>query len=64
MKKAKKERQTDYSKYGTDALKAWDAYKIHGDAHDLHPVIADRLLVMRPELVKTLYTFVLVFSQK
>ena len=64
MKKAGKETKTNYAKYGTDALKAWDSYRARGDTRELLPVIGDRLRIMRPELVETIYTFTLVFSQK
>lgn len=64
MEKASKSKQIDYKKYGTDALLAWDSYRARGDTRDLLPVIGDRLRVMRPELVKMLYTFALVFAEK
>ena len=64
MKKASKKTQTDYKKYGTDAFLAWDSYRARGDTRELLPVIGDRLRIMRPELVETIYTFTLVFSQK
>lgn len=64
MEKATKDTQTDYKKYGMDALKAWDSYRARGDTRDLLPVIGDRLRVMRPELVETIYTFTLVFAEK
>lgn len=64
MKKASKKTQTDYKKYGTDALRAWESYRARGDTGDLLPVIGDRLRIMRPELVGMLYTFALVFAEK
>lgn len=53
-----------WARYGSDAADAWDRYKISMSTGELLPVIGDRLRGMRPDLVKTLYTFVLVFSQK
>ena len=53
-----------WSRYGSDASEAWKSYKEAMDTGELLPVIGDRLSRMRPELVKTLYTFVLVFAQK
>lgn len=64
MKKASKETQNNYKKYGNDAEKAWQEYSIRKDTRDLLPVIGDRLRVMRPELVRMLYTFALVFAEK
>ena len=51
-------------KYGNDAAEAWARYTSGGDPGDLLPVIGDRLRRMGPELVETIYTFVLVFAQK
>ena len=53
-----------WARYGPDASEAWNSYKEAMDTGELLPVIGDRLSRMRPELVKTLYTFVLVFAQK
>ena len=53
-----------WARYGSDAADAWIRYKHTGSTGELIPVIGDRLRNMRPELVKTLYTFALVFSQK
>lgn len=74
MKKAKKDNGSTckcggdmgeiWGKYGSDAAGAWIRYKHTGSTGELLPVIGDRLRNMRPELVKTLYTFALVFSQK
>ena len=53
-----------WGKYGTDAAEAWARYTSGGDPGDLLPVIGDRIRRMGPELVETIYTFVLVFAQK
>ena len=53
-----------WARYGPDASEAWNSYKEAMDTGELLPVIGDRLSRMRPELVKTLYTFVLVFAEK
>ena len=51
-------------RYGSDAADAWDKYRKTMSTGELLPVIGDRLIRMRPELVKTLYTFALVFAEK
>lgn len=53
-----------WGKYGSDAAEAWRRYTCDGDPSELLPVIGDRLRKTGPELVKTLYTFALVFAQK
>ena len=53
-----------WGKYGSDAADAWNRYASDGDPSNLLPVIGDRLRKMGPDLVKTLYTFALVFAQK
>ena len=63
MKKIQNEK-TDFAKYGQDAMEAWIHYEKTGKTDQLANVIRDRLEKMQPELISTLFTFGLVFTQK
>lgn len=63
MKIAQNEK-TNFAKYGQDALEAWKHYGQTGDTDQLANVIRDRLKVMKPELIRTFFTFGLVFTEE
>ena len=63
MKKNQNEK-TDFAKYGQDAMEAWKDYMQTGNTDQIAKAIRDRLEVMQPELVKTFFTFGLVFAEK
>ena len=63
MKKTQNEK-TDFAKYGQDAMAAWSHYEQTGNTDQIANVIRDRLEMMHPELIRTLFTFGLVFTEK
>lgn len=63
MKRKQKE-NANFSKYGQDAMEAWKDYMQTGNTDQIAKAISDRLEVMQPELVKTFFTFGLVFAEK
>ena len=57
-------KETNFAKYGQDAMEAWKDYMQTGNTDQIAKAIRDRLEVMQPELVKTFFTFGLVFAEK
>ena len=62
MKKTQNEK-TDFARYGRDAVEAWKHYTQTGNTDQLANVIRDRLEKMQPELIRTYFTFGLVFTK-